>query len=162
MDIKYPLPDGRLWSFFVWNDIPSKVHHGKVYLRRLRVVGTPWFSVFVHWIEEPDTDQDPHDHPWNFYSLIWRGGYWEEVWKSPDTLSVSPRGHVRARVKHTWVKTPITTAHQITDVDKNTVTVVFTGKRTREWGFWPRSGYTRKFVPRKEYLNGEYVLDEFA
>jgi hypothetical protein len=57
MKIKYPLQASSKWVFFQRSDIPSKINKEDVYLRRLRVVQTPWFGVYLHWIYESDNDR---------------------------------------------------------------------------------------------------------
>jgi hypothetical protein len=36
------------------------------------------FNVFVHKFLKGDKD-DVHDHPWNYSTLILKGGYWEWI-----------------------------------------------------------------------------------
>jgi len=55
------------WAFMQGFQVAQ---NGRPYLDRLRVLQTPWFSVLLHRIHEPDLDRDPHDHPWPFVSLI--------------------------------------------------------------------------------------------
>lgn len=137
------------WAFFRWFDIPSAVDPEFVYLRRFRVVQTPWFGVYVHWIYETDSDRYPHDHPWKFWSLILRGGYAELVYDSPGadpTPKMWPPGSFHIM--------PTDHAHQITDISAPLVTLVFTGSRVREWGFWSPNGFIpwRKFDPENTEL----------
>jgi hypothetical protein len=54
------------------------------YLDRLRIVGTPQFSLYLHHIHRPDEEPDPHDHPWWFASLVLAGWYEETVWPIVD------------------------------------------------------------------------------
>ena len=46
------------------------------------------FNVFLHKFLKSDPD-DVHDHPWPYFTLILRGGYWEWIqqFKSDVTLS---------------------------------------------------------------------------
>ena len=75
------LTAGRLtrWAFFDGLNIGAE---GDPYLDRLRIIQTPWFGVYLHHIHRPDSDPDPHDHPWAFASLVLTGSYRELVW--PD------------------------------------------------------------------------------
>lgn len=140
MPIKYPHPSGELWAFWKWADIPSSVNKGQVYLRRLRIINTPWRSVIVHWINEPDTGRHPHDHPWNFWSFVVRGGYLEEVWPTERhfDLSISPLQYTL----HRWSlhKMGLSAAHRIVVIQPNTVTLIVTGKRQRRFRFWTPEG----------------------
>lgn len=144
MKIKYPAPYSKNWAFCNYIDIPSTVDKGNVYLRRFRVVQTPWFSFLVHWIYEPDSDRDPHDHPWRFISFVWRGGYTECV---VDNLGDLGRDECRER----WSvhSMSLDKAHRITSVIPNTVTVVLTGRRQQVFSFWTKNGR----VPWHEYVN---------
>jgi hypothetical protein len=122
------------------------------YLDRLRLVQTPLFGVFLHRIHLPDLDHDPHDHPWAFWSLILSGGYVEQVWagKNPgwrhDVHSL--RFHRRRGSLH---KMPVNRAHKITEVEGELWTLVITGRRCRNWGFWTMDGP----VPWRDYLGDD-------
>ena len=140
--MKYGTPTSPRWAFWSYCDIPSTVDRSLVYLRRLRVVQTPWFGVYVHWINEPDADRDYHNHPWVFWSWIVRGGYAEDILDTDSGLE-SVRVHSRGSVH----KTSLSVAHKITEVLPRTVTVVLVGPRSREWGFWTDAG----FVPWNRY-----------
>lgn len=144
MEMKYRTPGSRRWALWKWFDIPSTVNPKLAYLRRLRVVQTPWFGIYVHWINEPDSDRFPHDHPWRFWSLILRGGYVERVWarQGGDFVDlIWETGSVHSMKP--------SQAHQISYVTSNLLTLVFTGPRVREWGFWTDEGWVhwRKYDP---------------
>lgn len=94
----------------------------------------------LHHIATPDHDRELHDHPWDFYSLVLRGGYierrpkyptenwfnWEhneigiETWRLPGSLAF--RRH--------------TDRHRITHVLPDTWTLVITSPKRHEWGFY--------------------------
>jgi hypothetical protein len=143
MLIRYPAPESADWALMQWNDIPSSVNAGQVYLRRLRIAQTPWVSLYLHWISEPDPHRDPHDHPWTFWSFILRGGYSEDVFERIGGKPI--RCYWRRWTLH---RMPVTKAHQITTVQPGTVTLVLTGRRVREWCFWTEN----RLVPWREYL----------
>lgn len=167
MQIKHPEPVSKNWAFFEWADIPSKTNPDQVYLRRLRVVQTPWFSTLIHWIYEPDPDRDPHDHPWPFWSLIVRGGYVERVYGryAPNSrtplLSVAKRlenYNTRVWRRRSWHKMSIEDAHHITEVIPGTITCVFTGRRVRQFCFWTPEGE----IPWGRYLGVNYASEDVA
>lgn len=57
---------------------PGLIPMQTLYLRRFYVwekKWCPWFRIFIHKIARSDDDPDPHDHPWNFTSLILKNGY---------------------------------------------------------------------------------------
>lgn len=116
-----------------------------IYLDRLRLVQTPWFGVYLHRIEQPDLDRDPHDHPWPFASLVLRGGYREMFHPRPR---IANHGVEREWGRWSLHTMGIETAHRIRSVEPRTVTLVFVGRLVRKWGFWTEQG----FAPWKEYL----------
>jgi hypothetical protein len=118
-----------------------------IYLDRLRLVQTPWFGIYLHRIEQPDLDRDPHDHPWTFGSLVLRGGYVERFHPVPH---VHRDMHVSTRRwgRWTWHRMGTEAAHRIMHVEPGTVTLVLVGRRRRDWGFHTPDG----FVPWRRYL----------
>lgn len=143
---------GQRWSIMRVFNIPSPTHPGITYLKRLRIVQTPMFGFYIHWINLPDEDRDPHDHPWKFISIVLRGGYKESVYTTRKQIYYNE--HKRFSVH----KMGTEKAHQITKLQPRTVTLIFTGKRSREWGFWTEQGW----VPWREYNKGKgYGPDPF-
>lgn len=133
------------WAFLSGFDVGRD---GDPYLDRLRLVQTPWLGVYLHHIHRPDQDRDPHDHPWPFASLVLSGGYEESVWpdkRDPGTVAVRRR----PRFSLWWLGRGA--AHMITRVDGSLWTLVVTGPKRGDWGFWAGGG----FVPWREYLGGD-------
>lgn len=94
------------------------------YLSRLTIIKTPWFSVKLHRIYRPDQQEDLHDHPWSFLSIIIWGHYLENT----------PDGY-RRRWWFNWKRAE--DRHSIREVSRRPVwTLVFCGRERREWGFW--------------------------
>lgn len=143
--------DGRSrWAVWASFDIPDK--KGGYYLRRLRVMETPWFGVYLHEMQGPDPGRDLHDHPWEFYSIILKGGYTEVV---PLTQSTESRHGIASvtTTRDTWKAGSI---HRMRATDQHTIerllgvptfTLVLRGRRKRTWGFHTKNG----FVPWNEY-----------
>lgn len=130
-------------------------HHLGDYMRRW-ILLTPLGTVRLHNIRRPDADPDMHDHPWNFVSLIIRGGYTEEV-PVVNTGAYLAAPHVQCldyRAGAVNVRLA-TDAHRIVDVLPDTWTLVISGTKLRSWGFWTRDG----FVPWREYLERQSVKD---
>lgn len=121
-----------------------------IYLDRLRLVQTPWFGVYLHRIEQPDLDRDPHDHPWRFGSLVLRGGYVEHFHPYP-LVARDLHAHGRTWGRWSWHTMGTETAHRIRSVEPRTVTLVFVGRRRRDWGFHTDEG----FVGWREYLRAQ-------
>lgn len=113
-----------------------KIHgvDGSLYLDRLRVIETPWFGVYLHAIHRPDHDQEHHDHPWSFLSLILRGEYEESQRMGPEHGR-----YVRCR----WLSFHrAEDAHRIALLSRSPVwTLVLRGPRRREWGFYTDRGW---------------------
>lgn len=131
------------WAFMQTLDILAKDDSGDVYLHRLRILQTPFFAFYLHDLNLPDSDRDPHDHPWNFTSIILRGGYTEEVF---DNQYECLEGAYRKPRRNTWKRWSIhkmTTekAHRILTVEPKTVSLVIVGRRKRDWGFWTSQGW---------------------
>ena len=61
--------------FKLVKEIRSK--KGELHFKRWRILSTPWFNIFLHFINRADEDKDLHDHPWSFWSIILKGGYIE-------------------------------------------------------------------------------------
>jgi hypothetical protein len=138
---------GTRWALMSRFDIPAKDGSGDVYLARLRIVQTPWFGVYLHHIHQPDSDRDPHDHPWTFLSVILRGSYVEQVWPLAGHAGYTLAHHRRFSA-HRMGRA---SAHKIMSVSPSLVTLIVTGPRRREWGFWQGS----EFVPWQTYVAAE-------
>lgn len=124
--------------------IPDAYDPTQVYLKRLRIIQTPWFGVYLHWIYLPDRDRDPHDHPWPFVSMTLKGGYVEEI-------TDPTKGEIwsNSNPQFTGHTMPMHLAHRIRHLDPGTVTLVLVGARKRTWGFWTPEG----FVPWHNYVD---------
>lgn len=137
------------WAF--WSPMNITKPDGSSYLRRLRIVETPWFGLLLHRIDGPDTEADPHDHPWWFASWVVRGGYDEIVW---PLASLWGRGKIRNHWKRWSLHAmPLPAAHRITSVLPGTITVVMHGPRVKSWGFWiwDSTDGARPWIPWTEY-----------
>jgi hypothetical protein len=96
------------------------------------IVRTPWFMVRLHHILRSDRGVDLHDHPFDFVSVILRGGYTEVHGGSCPGIASYRAGSVlfrRAEDLHRLV------------LDRPAWTVVFTGPVRRTWGFSTPTGW---------------------
>ncbi len=143
------------WAFM--NGFQVRKSNGP-FLDRLRLVQTPLFGVYLHRIHQPDVDRDPHDHPWPFMSVILSGSYEERVWAGKGRVrnDVHSMGFLRRRGSVHLMSQG--RAHKITEVRGQLWTLVITGRRSRDWGFWTIDG----FVPWREYLGGDETGGEKA
>jgi hypothetical protein len=127
------IDESNNWLFWRWYDIEN--HIGLVYLRRLYLLRTPWFSVMLHRILRPDPDRHLHDHPWHFFSILLRGSYREQ------------RGR-RIHHRRWWNFCRAEGAHKITHVSPTCTSLVLTGPKIRSWGFHTETGWVhwRKYA----------------
>lgn len=100
----------------------------KPYLERyyLFLKDRKWFpfNVFLHKFIQGDPDE-LHDHPWPYFTLILRGGYWEvtpngRFWRGPGSFRFSG-----AKSLHRVELEP----------GVNAWTLFCPGPKLREWGF---------------------------
>ena len=138
------------WAFMQRFEIPDRRDRSRTYLRRLRIVQTPSFGVYLHRIYLPDEDRDPHDHPWPFVSLVLGGGYVEEVFEAASRRSADAETWKEVRGRWSLHRMPLSLAHKITTLQPGTRTLVLVGRRRRQWGFWTRD----RWVPWTEYDDG--------
>lgn len=68
-----------LKKLFLVKEIKSK--EGVLHFQRYRIIECSLFAIYVHYIAKSDEDKFPHSHPWNFWSLILFGGYYEALVK---------------------------------------------------------------------------------
>lgn len=125
------------WALMARMTIPCE--NGLKYLTRLRIVQTPWFGVYLHDLYEPDSDSDPHDHPWDFTSFIVKGSYLEVVYPAPHvTLEINYKRHWHQFSHHRMLREQ---AHRILKVEPGTKSLIFVGRRSRNWGFFTEMGW---------------------
>ena len=122
-----------------------------VYLTRWNLFGKKGKGqrrLLLHYFHRSDYDGALHDHPWPFTSLIIWPGYWE--WTSEGARWYGPLSILRR---------PADWAHRV-ELDNNGKskcwTIVLTGTKNREWGFFCPKGWRhwREFEKQEE-LHGE-------
>lgn len=105
------------------------------------------FNIFVHKFLKSDPD-DVHDHPWPYFTVILKGGYWEWipvfnlrgakiheycVWRRPGSFR--------------WASA--NTYHRIElDPEVTCWTLFMPGRKRREWGFLVKN----QWVQWQDYL----------
>lgn len=116
--------------------------NGDVYLRRWIIFRCDRFAVYLHKFERGDEDDCPHDHPWDFTSIVLWGGYTEERWYR-DVIE----GHMERwpdDLQRGWLSTARRMAeecHRVRNPYGPCWTLVITGPRRRSWGFQTRDGW---------------------
>lgn len=138
--------------------------HPTCYLTRISLTPkTPWGQLLLHIFHRGDEDPDPHDHPWDFWTLPLKA-YYEEVWRrnwSQAPVRGVGRGewYCRRSYVHAFkaVYRRSTHTHRVlypaSDKDGMPidayveaarprwagwpiVTLVWARRARREWGFW--------------------------
>lgn len=119
------------WAFMERFEVPNFENPRLNYMTRWRLIQTPWFGIYLHRFDSPDTPT-LHDHPWPFVSFVLRGGYDEQRKYGPDPLVVPVR---RMNLKGATDLHYIRRLHRIP-----TWTLVLVGRRRRTWGYVDRDG----------------------
>lgn len=121
------------------------------YLERYYLISTRWISyiapslsyrIVLHRTLESD-DSGLHDHPWNWYSRLLSGGYWE------STLE----GKFWRSSKDGWRKRTASDYHRLELDDtsnEETWSLFVMGPKIKDWGFLSKDG---QWVHWKEYLD---------
>lgn len=127
---------------------------GSPYLTRL-IIGRFRFHVF----HRGDLDDDPHTHPWDFWTFPLTS-YVERI---PDPLK--PATMMERTVKAFRIhRRRASFAHLVVGPvrGRKIVTLVWTGRKARSWGFLVPARFTRRFVPWKAYhgMDRPVTLDE--
>lgn len=86
---------------------------------------TPAGSLRLHHWLRPDDDRAFHDHPWWFVTIVLKGGYTDRSSRGDDRLHA---GSVRFR--------PALHQHTVYPGANGAWTLVVTGRKLRDWGFW--------------------------
>jgi hypothetical protein len=122
-------------KFFLVKEIRSQ--KGELHFLRWRLLQIPWFRVYIHKICLPDYDSDKHTHPWNFLSLILRGGYTQEL---------SHKRYVTVK-QFDVVQMSRHEGHRITLNESPTWTLVIAYGKYIDWGYLTTTG----FMHHKKY-----------
>jgi hypothetical protein len=124
---------------------------GVAFLDRLRIVQTPWFGVYLHRMDGPDPGRHLHDHPWPFVSIVLRGGYreWRFDTRVAAVAALVAREYPKAapgydshRRQWSIARMRPDECHSIYSLDRSpTWTLMFVGRRFRNWGFYTPDGW---------------------
>lgn len=117
-------------KLFLTKEIKSQV--GELHFRRYRLFSTPWVRLYLHKICKEDQDLHMHDHPWNFYSLILKGSYYERYRLGPH-YSITMN---EFRTPGTIVKHDRSDIHQLEYLENSPVwTLVLAYGQYSNWGY---------------------------
>lgn len=160
MSATVSIPAARPWLPQLLSGQPHQVvgPTDKPYLKRWYLwPQNRWCNGYLHAFLRSDDDQEMHDHPWDFLTLILKGRYTEIT---PTTMVVRRAGAIAYR-RATW-------RHRVelhTDrrdwtwqifsdgrpTERPCYTLVITGPRRRPWGFWCANG---QFIPWQQFGPG--------
>jgi hypothetical protein len=65
--------------------------HGEIFTR-YELFRCRWFKIYLHQLFAPDFLPTSHDHPWDFITILLKGGYWEQLecgkvhWRWPGSI----------------------------------------------------------------------------
>ena len=106
------------------------------------------YNVFLHKFLKSDPD-DVHDHPWNYFTIILKGGYWEWI-PVFDSLGVKFNEYKVWRGPGSFRFGKSTNYHRI-ELEPGVVawTLFFVGPKKREWGFLVNN----KWIHYEKYLD---------
>jgi hypothetical protein len=146
-------PSGWFERFLSWLFKQEDIgENATLYMRRWRIAGynatLPTIfgrNLMLHKMVRPDGDPDPHDHPWDFWSLVVWGGYVEHVYNMvAKEVHREPRHfpwHVHRKLLALDFR-DATHMHRVHTLFKGVSwTLVMTSGRQREWGFWTDKGW---------------------
>lgn len=132
---------------------------GVLYLVRYKLLSLPFIKIRIHHILISDNDC-LHDHPWDFFSCILKGGYWEHYdqieLQYPEGKKVFRkskwygRGSILFR-KAEWIHR-LELPHGKSKDNYRCIpawTLVIHFKTRRQWGFWVK----QKFVYWRNYTS---------
>lgn len=133
---------------------------GTPYLIRTYLFKSNLFQICIHKVLQSDPDC-LHDHPWNFISIILKGGYWEgttpdqvltgnelEYFKLKYKNAIYYRWFGPCRIlfrKAEWKHRLKLEDTKIWGGKKPATTLVIMFRRRREWGFYMKDGWVPYF-----------------
>jgi len=112
---------------------------GELHFERWAIVECEKFSIYIHRIHKEDKDEDLHNHPWNFASLILKGSYVEEhlPFDYPEWWHCPIPTNTRLKKFFSFSKGDRGFYHKIKKIEKGPVwSLFFTWGKHEEWGYW--------------------------
>lgn len=126
-------------------EIPNLDDPLENYLTRWRIIQTPWFGIYLHRMDGPDSRPTLHDHPWNFLSIVLKGGY-EEKYDYMKAIRYITRTNRKKATDVHYIKRLLRVP---------TWTLMFVGRRKREWGYVDPGGLWTQYDQHPH--NDEFV-----
>lgn len=118
-------------KLFLVSEIKSQ--EGELHFQRFRLFACAFFRIYLHKIYLPDYDLHFHSHPWNFFSLILKGCYWERFTCAPKHAEVFSK----IRAAGSIVRHKRTDVHHIETLGASAPvwTMVFGYGKYETWGY---------------------------
>ncbi len=132
-------------------EIRSK--EGELYFTRFAIFECSFFAIYIHKIYNADKDPFCHNHPWNFFSVILKGGYIEkqiEKWINADFFKhLDYKYETKKFLSLGWGSRAF--FHKIDRMIAPTTTLFFTFGRKSRWGFHTLNGVVdfEEFIKNK-------------
>lgn len=134
------------------------------YLIRDILFKSKYGCIYIHRFMRSDAD-DPHDHPWNFYTYVMSGNYAEVFYDKSKPIDNGNEFEslwtkvVNKRASGSLAYRRATDIHQVVvdkprnldEMEYAPFTICFIGPRIRDWGFWSKDG--KDFTDWRKYLN---------
>lgn len=148
----------RLHRQFGWRWAEELKCSTGVYLRRW-VLETPVFSLRLHHWLHSDDSRAFHDHPWGFWTFVFRGVYLDVSPDLSQNPECDPQGHVivQRMAAPKLAHRPANHKHYVFVPPKGAWTILFTGPKVRRWGFWLREKFILSY--RYFYQFGGHTCD---
>ena len=110
-------------------EIKSKA--GTLHFKRFAIIESKYLSIYLHSFTQPDKDLWEHDHPWDFFLLILKGGYKEQT--NNKVYKRNPGFFKFIEAEH---------RHKIVELNSNkSISLAICGERRREWGYHTDNGW---------------------
>lgn len=157
--MRWWIPLSRICKFVGLYRLIYDRENSEPYLHRYYLLSTRWlapifpklsYRIVLHNCVQSDAD-GLHDHPWNWWSKILSGGYWEHVpgggsiWRAPD-------GGWRKRTGEDFHRLVLDSDHHLGD--EETWSLFVMGPRYKDWGFQDKNG---DWVQWEEYINNRHL-----
>jgi len=136
-----------------------------VYLVRFIPFKSKLCSLYIHRFMRSDAD-DPHDHPWNFWTYVISGGYTEVCYDRmkpaveggqftkywTKTIKRREVGTLARRHAHDIHQVVVDRPYEMNELKLAPFTFCLIGPRFREWGFWTLADNGGTFTDWRKYL----------
>lgn len=134
-----------------------------VFLVRYIVFKSKTFSIYIHRFLHSDAD-DPHDHPWDFYTYVVENGYQEYFYDLSKTIikdnefksywsfdiNLRKEGSLAFRKATGVHRVVLPRTYTLSKIEQAPLTICLMLKRQRNWGYWKNGCY---FIDWREYLD---------